>query len=66
MFTPPLAAASRPRGAGKAQAFLTKSLKMNPTSGDDGPSATLLSVMSAHKFKAPESWEGFRQLTRKT
>ncbi len=31
----------------------------------DGPSRTLLAVMQAHGFKAPPTWQGYRELTDK-
>ena len=31
----------------------------------DGPSCTLLDFMKEHDFKAPEDWQGYRQLSEK-
>ena len=31
----------------------------------DGPSNTLLEFMAVHKFEAPPSWPGYRELTEK-
>lgn len=32
---------------------------------EDGPSRTLLDVLAAHDFRAPEGWQGVRELTEK-
>ncbi len=46
-----------------AQVPLQNALKLRP---DDGPSKTLMKVMSKAKFVAPANWKGFRALTSKT
>ena len=54
----------------EAKAILeeTKVMRKHLISGDvvvDGPSNTLLGVMSQHGHMAPEDWAGFRELTEK-
>ncbi len=47
---------------GKTKEALEECLKMYP---DDGPSKSLKKVLARHNDKAPEGWEGNRQLTSK-
>jgi hypothetical protein len=32
---------------------------------EDGPSVSLLHVLAAHNFTAPDGWQGCRELTEK-
>lgn len=51
-----------------AKEIITACQKRNDVLGqptEDGPSTSLLEVMAAHNFKAPEGWNGFRELTEK-
>ena len=45
-----------------SKTFLLRSLDMKE---NDGPAKSLLRVLEAHDYKAPEDWKGYRELTEK-
>jgi class 3 adenylate cyclase len=47
---------------GDAKDWIEKALELKP---QDGPSETLINVMSEEDFKAPSDWSGYRVLTEK-
>jgi len=49
----------------KARDMFEHTLKMIPNREKDGPSNTLLNVMSEFGFRAPHDWKGYRELTEK-
>eukprot|EP00928_Gymnodinium_smaydae_P047200 TRINITY_DN31488_c0_g1_i1.p1 TRINITY_DN31488_c0_g1~~TRINITY_DN31488_c0_g1_i1.p1 ORF type:complete len:852 (+),score=86.72 TRINITY_DN31488_c0_g1_i1:358-2913(+) len=51
---------------GEWQVAMTTFLRTKDMLGfDDGPSMTLLEHMEAYSFRAPHSWQGFREISRR-